>query len=104
MTAVPRDLIDGIVAHFHPRRIILFGSQARGQARRDSDYDFLVVVDDDTPRHLLTLAAGYASTRASPLSADVVPCRAATYERRSAIVGTLCHLAKTEGTVVYERR
>ena len=30
----------------HIRRIILFGSQARGDARAGSDYDFIVVVDD----------------------------------------------------------
>lgn len=28
------------------RRIILFGSQARGQARRGSDIDLLVIMDD----------------------------------------------------------
>ncbi len=30
---------------FHPRRIILFGSHARGEARWDSDVDLLVVLD-----------------------------------------------------------
>jgi predicted nucleotidyltransferase len=31
------------------RQIILFGSRARGEARSDSDYDVLVVVDQRTP-------------------------------------------------------
>jgi predicted nucleotidyltransferase len=30
-------------------KVILFGSRARGDARADSDWDFLVVVDRDIP-------------------------------------------------------
>ncbi len=30
----------------HLKRIVLFGSRARGDARQDSDYDLLVVVDE----------------------------------------------------------
>jgi len=29
---VPAELLDRVVAYFHPRRVILFGSQARGEA------------------------------------------------------------------------
>ena len=32
----------------HARQIILFGSQARGEATKHSDYDFIVVVDELT--------------------------------------------------------
>jgi predicted nucleotidyltransferase len=30
----------------HARQIILFGSQARGEAANGSDYDFIIVVDE----------------------------------------------------------
>jgi len=33
----------------HAREIILFGSQARGEATAGSDYDFIVLVDKRTP-------------------------------------------------------
>lgn len=37
---IPRRL-----APLRPRRIVLFGSRAEGTARKDSDYDLLVVMD-----------------------------------------------------------
>ncbi|CBE67338.1 MAG: nucleotidyltransferase domain-containing protein [Candidatus Methylomirabilis oxygeniifera] len=33
----------------HIRHIVLFGSRARGEAREDSDYDVLVIVDQRSP-------------------------------------------------------
>lgn len=41
-----------LVKLYHPERIYLFGSAARGDAGPDSDYDFMVVVPDATPREL----------------------------------------------------
>ena len=39
------EIVACMIATFHPTRIFLFGSRARGDARPDSDYDFLVEVD-----------------------------------------------------------
>ena len=44
------DLVRRILAVVQPRRIILFGSAARGDMHPDSDLDILVVVPDGTPR------------------------------------------------------
>jgi predicted nucleotidyltransferase len=41
-----------LVDFYHPVRIYLFGSEARGEAGPDSDLDFLVVVPDDTPEFM----------------------------------------------------
>ena len=40
-----KEMTDVIVREIKPRQIILFGSHARGDARPDSDLDFLVVED-----------------------------------------------------------
>jgi predicted nucleotidyltransferase len=40
-------LADKIVREFHPEKIILFGSHARGDTRPDSDVDLLVIMDSD---------------------------------------------------------
>jgi predicted nucleotidyltransferase len=39
-----QDLCDRIAREFHPERIILFGSYARGDANEDSDVDLLVIM------------------------------------------------------------
>jgi predicted nucleotidyltransferase len=39
-----RELVDRIVRHFQPERVVLFGSYAYGQPRPDSDVDLLVVL------------------------------------------------------------
>lgn len=51
-TRTPSDVVVGqivstLVSRMHPRRIILIGSRARGDARPDSDYDVVVELDTD---------------------------------------------------------
>jgi predicted nucleotidyltransferase len=45
-----QDLVNRIVAAVHPRRIVLFGSAARGQMGPHSDVDLLVVMPDGAHR------------------------------------------------------
>jgi len=40
-----KEITEKIVREVNPRKIVLFGSHARGTARVDSDLDFLVVED-----------------------------------------------------------
>jgi predicted nucleotidyltransferase len=100
---VPPALLDPVVAYFQPRRVILFGSHARGEAAPDSDIDLLVVVDDDTPPEKVTLKAGFEARRSYHDPADVIPVREATFRRNARIAGTLSRAATLEGVVVYER-
>jgi predicted nucleotidyltransferase len=58
----------------HVRQIILFGSQARGDAREGSDYDFIVVVDKRTRtlRKLISEAGCELLNRTDSLCAALV--------------------------------
>lgn len=100
---VPTELLDPIVAYFGPLRVILFGSAARGDARQASDFDLLVILDDDAPPEKLTLRAGFEASRSYRRAADIIPIRASTFASRAAITGTLSEAASREGVVVYER-
>ena len=43
-----QDVADSIARDFHPERIILFGSYARGNPTADSDVDLLVILPFDS--------------------------------------------------------
>ncbi len=100
---VPPELLKRVVDFFHPRRIILFGSQARGEAGPDSDIDLLVILDDDAPDHHLTLRAGWQSRQGYDSPADIIPVRDSIYRKRAKIAGTLAYEAEIDGIAVYER-
>ena len=46
-TLVPRQLLDSVVAHFRPQRVIVFGSVARGDNTPDSDLDIMIDVEPE---------------------------------------------------------
>ena len=50
--SVVAEIVRRLVGLYHPERIYLFGSAARGDLGPDSDYDFMVVVPDGTPREI----------------------------------------------------
>jgi uncharacterized protein len=102
-TLVPPELLDPVVAYFRPRRVILVGSPARGDAGPDRDIDLLVVVDDDTPPEKFTIRAGIDSRMSYRHPADVIPCRDSTFQNKAHIAGTLAYEAAHAGIVIYER-
>ena len=69
---VPDDLLRPVIAHFQPRKVILFGSQARGDAGDDSDYDLFVIVEDDTPPERLSWQSKYEARRTYHRAVDIV--------------------------------
>lgn len=100
---VPNELLEPVVAYFRPRKVILFGSQARGDAGCDSDVDLFVIVDDDTPPERLSWQAKYEARKSWHRAVDIVTCRESVFERKRGMVGSLSHVADREGVVVYER-
>jgi HEPN domain-containing protein len=96
-------LLDSIVAHFNPQRVILFGSMARGDAGPDSDIDLLVVVDDDTPTERLS-GRSVAEARAGYRGgADILPYRASVFRTRAQARASLAATVLREGVTLYAR-
>lgn len=101
-TDVLAEMVRRIVDGFAPERILLFGSRARGNARPDSDYDLLVVLDACPNRRTAAVAIG-SCLADLPASKDILVATAA--EVRTAPVGCsiIVREALKEGRAVYER-
>jgi predicted nucleotidyltransferase len=85
-----------------PIRIILFGSRARGSARPDSDYDFLVLEDSTLPRY--RRAAKYRRALVGLLpSKDILVWTPSEAAEWSTVPQALVTTAINEGIVLYER-
>lgn len=95
-------IVQRLLASGQPQKIILFGSQARRQAGRDSDYDLLVIENSSEPR--FRRAAPYRrALKDLGTSKDIVvwtPQEVAEWQNVSnAFITTVLR----EGMVLYER-
>lgn len=89
-----------IVERFHPSRIILFGSRARGDARADSDYDVMVELETELPYYECR-AKLYGAVKASDFSLNIFLRAPGRLEERRDDPGTLdWHIAR-EGILLY---
>jgi predicted nucleotidyltransferase len=96
-----QEMVRRIVEGFDPEKIILFGSQARGDAGPDSDVDLLVVMPTDSKRD--TAVSIGVALHAMGISKDVIVVTPDEFERRKNIVGTVAYPAHHEGRILYER-
>jgi predicted nucleotidyltransferase len=91
-----------IVRRFDPERIVVFGSQARGDATADSDLDLLVVVSDDRDRRELVRSIRVALADVA-VPKDVFVTTPSLAARYGDVIGTLVEPALREGVTVYAR-
>jgi HEPN domain-containing protein/predicted nucleotidyltransferase len=88
-----------VLAHCAPRRIVLYGSRARGDATADSDYDVMVEVDE-LPEGDLELDLIKALFDED---VDVFVTTAAEYAEHRDDVGLLPYQIEREGKLLYGR-
>ena len=99
--AVPNDLLQSIIAYFSPRQVILFGSQARGEAGPDSDIDLVVLLDDDAPGEHFSATAACEAREVYRRACDIVTWRISDFYNRARIIGSLPYTVLHEGHIVY---
>ena len=96
------EMVQRIVERFHPEKIILFGSHARGDADPDSDFDILVLMPvTHSTRHTANEIDLALADRTIPL--DIIVVTPEQYEWRKNVTGTVEYEAASEGRIVYER-
>lgn len=90
-----------IVARFHPKRIVVFGSYTRGDAHPDSDLD--IFIEMDTLRRLPERAIEVSEVFGlRPWPLNIVVYTPEEVRRLSHVKGTLLSGIEREGRVLYE--
>ncbi len=94
-------MVRRIARTFRPERIILFGSQARGDAGPDSDVDLLVVMPTNGRRWEIADAMHLALDDIT-VPKDIIVTSPEDFAWRKEIVGTVEWPAAHEGKLLYE--
>ena len=92
------DVITNTLLPYKPRKIILFGSQARGTATDKSDVDICVVIET-TRKHELTAELYIALDLEAPV--DIIVYTPAEWESCLADRTSFAYKIDTEGVVLY---
>jgi HEPN domain-containing protein len=90
-------VVGKLVDAFAPIAIYLFGSRARREAWQDSDYDLMVVLDDQYPREKLKPSAWWSLVRSDRIEANICFSRESAYAWRRHEVGTLEFEVEVDG-------
>lgn len=69
------EVVRRIVDAFHPQEVRLFGSRLAGNASPDSDFDLVVVLDEDASESWLDADVIYRPLVGSGVGCDVIACR-----------------------------
>lgn len=96
-----QEALSRILAVSSPNRIILFGSQARGDVDAGSDID-LMVIEPTAESPAQEAARLYRAVGWVGMGVDILVYSESEFALRSSVPGTVLHQALTEGMVVYD--
>ncbi len=96
------EVIERLVKVARPQKIYLFGSYARGDARKQSDLDFLVVEQTLRSRRK-EMVRLHDAIRSMRIPVDILVTSEFTFNEWADVQGTVMHKAKSEGRLCYEK-
>jgi predicted nucleotidyltransferase len=95
------EIVRRIVQTAKPKKVILFGSRARGDARSDSDLDLLVIAESTEPRYRRS-APLYGALSDILLPMDIIVFSPEEVKEWSEVPQAFVTTAIREGKVLYE--
>ena len=98
-----REMTRRFVEALHPVKVILFGSYAKDTYRDDSDYDFYIIMPDDTKQNMVdATSAAYRSLRSmrSRKAVDILMNKQSHFDNRKTRL-TMENIANKEGVILY---
>lgn len=95
------EIVNRLVNLFHPEKIFLFGSKARGEDGEHSDYDLMVIIKKrEKPRYKLAQEAEVALWGIWEAT-DIIVLGKEEFERKKMVYGTLPNIVLEEGVELY---
>jgi predicted nucleotidyltransferase len=99
--ALPQ-FVERIVEVLKPVQVWLFGSRARGEARADSDWDFMAILPDSAPEQDLDLSSVWQRLRDLRLHrVEVFTMTHSEFEEWNHSLGTLAEIVASTGVIVH---
>jgi predicted nucleotidyltransferase len=100
MDPLVEEIVEKIAAAFHPARVVLFGSRARGEAGPESDVDLLVVYDGPQSRREVEIGIRRLFTPQT-FSMDLIVLSSDEFQRQKRVISTIGHIADREGVLCH---
>jgi uncharacterized protein len=89
-----------IVQKFHPRRVVLFGSYARGDAGPDSDLDIMIEMESELPPFQRAVAVSRAFS-SRDWAMDILVYTPEEIRRLRQQFGSFVNIIEAEGKPLY---
>jgi predicted nucleotidyltransferase len=95
------EIVRRLVREFDPDRIYLFGSQARGDAGRDSDYDLMVIVPLSQEPEYRRAQRAHSLVWGLGVAADIMVWTRDAFDGRTHLRASLPSTILREGKLLY---
>lgn len=99
-----REIVQRLVAEFHPETIYLFGSHAWGKPTSDSDMDLLVIVGRSRQKPIQRAVRAQRSLRGIKAPVDVLVKTRREFEKYTSVKASLEAQITREGKLLYGRK
>lgn len=97
-----QEMVRRIVSAFHPDKVVLFGSYARGTPGPDSDVDLMVVMPVEGSKRRQSVKIRML-LHGLGIAKDIAVATPEEFGRYRDIPGTLVRAACLEGKILYDR-
>ena len=97
-------VLNKLISFYDPKKIYLFGSQAKNQANKDSDIDFMIIKESDKPKRLRTLEFRKELRGHNYYPIDILVYTPQEFKNECNIKGTIAYRVKEEGKKLYEQK